>query len=245
MTLLAFDTATPATAVALQAQDGAILEARDDPEAGARPGHTSDLLGLAVGLMEQADVGWGDLTALAVGLGPGTFTGLRVGVASARALAQSLQIPLVGVCSLQALALPALDEHSGADGESSPVADDPVLAVLDARRGEAFLAAYGRDPAIDELIEPQAQRPEQLRPSIAKLHAEAPLAVGDGAIRFRVELQEAGALVPPDDSPLHLLRASAICEIATRRGAAQPIDEVLPRYGRRPDAEIAIKAAGR
>lgn len=246
MTLLAFDTATTATAVALRAEDGSTGEARDDPGAGARPGHTSDLLGLAAGLMSEANVGWEDLTKIAVGLGPGTFTGLRVGVASARGLAQSLQIPLVGVCSLRALAMPALHANeNGTRGEQplSHGADAPVLAVLDARRGEAFLAAYRRDPANTELMEPQALKPEQLGPLIARLDANAPLAVGDGAIRFRAQLQEAGALVPPDDSPLHLLRASAICEIAGGQAEAPSIDEVLPRYGRRPDAEIAIEAA--
>lgn len=242
MTLLAFDTATPATAVALRTRDGFTSEARDDPEQGARPGHTSDLLGLAVGLMQSAELGWSEITAIAVGFGPGTFTGLRVGVASARALAQSLEVPLIGVSSLTALALPAIDASGLAEDQASSVEKGPVLAVLDARRGEAFVAAYSRGPGINELVEPQPLKPEQLASLIGGLHAGAPLAVGDGAVRFRAQLQAVGALVPKDGSPLHLLRASAICEIAHREGEAGPIDEVLPRYGRRPDAEIAIEA---
>jgi tRNA threonylcarbamoyladenosine biosynthesis protein TsaB len=228
--LLGFDTATSATAVALRLDSGAATEARDDPSLGERPSHTSDLLGLAVGLMDGAAVQWSGLEAIAVGLGPGTFTGLRVGVATARGLAQSLDLPLIGVSSLHALALPAL-------GES------PVLAVLDARRGEVFLAAYTseRDGA-QEILEPQARKPEQVPSVLAALAGDPPRAFGDGAIRYRAQLESAGALVASDDSPQHLLRATAICELAEQQGAGEPLDRILPRYGRRPDAEIAIEA---
>lgn len=234
MILLAFDTATPATAVALQDADGVITEARDDPAGNERPHHTSDLLGLAAGLLDRAGLDWSDLRAIAVGLGPGTFTGLRVGVATARGLAQALDIPLIGVGSLKALALPAL--------RSSP---DPVLAVLDARRGEAFLAAYESGEEVSERIEPRAVEPEQIASALEALRAGNPIAVGDGAIRFRAELEAAGALVPPSGSPLQLLRAASICELAERQGAQEPLEEILPSYGRRPDAEIAIEGASR
>lgn len=238
MILLGLDTATSATAVALRLADGVASEARDDPAQGGRPSHTSDLLGLAVRLMDAADIQWSDLEAIAVGLGPGTFTGLRVGVATARGLAQSLDLPLIGVSSLRALALPAL-------GAS------PVLAVLDARRGEVFLAAYAserdgaRGDGAREILAPQACKPDELPAVLAALGGKPPRAVGDGAIRYRAQLQAAGALVASDDSPLHLLRATAICELAEQQGADAPLDRVLPRYGRRPDAEIAIEAAGR
>lgn len=250
MILLAFDTATPATAVALQDADGVITEARDDPTGNERPHHTSDLLGLAAGLLDRAGLDWSDLRAIAVGLGPGTFTGLRVGVATARGLAQALDIPLIGVGSLKALALPALrSSPEQAIGSGSLVgqaaAEDPVLAVLDARRGEAFLAAYERGEEVSERIEPRAVEPEQIASALEALRAGNPIAVGDGAIRFRAELEAAGALVPPSGSPLHLLRAASICELAERQGAQEPLEEILPSYGRRPDAEIAIEGASR
>jgi tRNA threonylcarbamoyladenosine biosynthesis protein TsaB len=232
--LLGFDTATSATAVALRLHDGAVSEARDDPGEGQRPHHTSDLLGLAVRLMEEAEVDWGSLDGIAVGLGPGTFTGLRVGVASARALAQSLDLPLIGVSSLRALALPAL-----AVGPQAP-----ILAALDAKRGELFLAAYAPGTA-ETLLEPQAVKPEQLAAVLARLADPAPLAVGDGAIRFRAQLQAVGVLVAPEDSPLHLLRAAAVCELSEQYGPGESLEEVLPHYGRRPDAEIAIEAGPR
>jgi tRNA threonylcarbamoyladenosine biosynthesis protein TsaB len=238
--LLGIDTATPATAVALRRNDGTIAEARDDPPSGARPRHTGDLLGLAARLMEQAAIDWADLDRIAVGIGPGTFTGLRVGVASARGLAQSLGAELVGVPSLQALARPALVNEKAAG-------DSPVLAVLDARRGETFVAAYrlGEQDLLQELVASQPVKPDRLGAVIEELGGPPPLAVGDGAIRFREQLEAAGAQAPGDDSQLHLLRAAAICELGARCQAPNGIELVLPEYGRRPDAELAIEAASR
>ncbi len=245
MILLGFDTATSATAVALRSSDGASSEARDDPATSERPHHTSDLLGLAAGLLDAAGLDWRDLQAIAVGLGPGTFTGLRVGVATARGLAQALEVPLIGVSSIKALALPALaigaQEAIGATAD----VDGPVLAVLDAKRGEAFLAAYSRGEPCAELAAPQALKPDQISSALVQIDGAKPIAVGDGALRFAAELQDAGALIAPADSPLHLLRAACICELALQQGAGEPMEEVLPSYGRLPDAEIAIEGLSR
>jgi tRNA threonylcarbamoyladenosine biosynthesis protein TsaB len=237
---LGFDTATPSTAVALKVEDATAIEARDDPALDERPRHTSDLLVLAERLLSEAQLRFSDLDAIAVGIGPGTFTGLRVGVASARGLSQSLRIPLIAVCSLRALAKPALIESEGR----------PVLAVLDARRGEVFLAAYEcNDGALVELAAPAALAPEDLGATLAKLRAasadpHASLAVGDGACRFASQLQAAGANVPREDSPLHLLRAAAICDLARGEHPAESVEQVLPLYGRPPDAELAVEGTG-
>jgi tRNA threonylcarbamoyladenosine biosynthesis protein TsaB len=265
--VLGIDTATSATAVALSSGAGVELEARDDPAAGSRPGHTSAALPLAAGLLERAGIGWSELDAIAVGLGPGTFTGLRVGVATARGLAQSLGIEAIGVPSLEALALPAL--RSRVAGGQPPF----VLSVLDARRGEAFLAGYGPPEAAagrmsirgghaesagnldgslevdaaapSELLAPAAVRPEQLTGEIAALADRVGvgvgewLAVGDGAILFAAQLEVAGVEVAPAQSSLHPIAASAICELASAyAGVAGREGELLPLYGRRPDAEL-------
>lgn len=252
MIVLGLDTATSATTVALRLADGSTSEARDDPAAGEHPGHATRLLEMARGLLDGAGVDWKQIDRIAVGVGPGTFTGLRVGVATARGLAQSLSVELVGVSSLLALAEPAL--------APAPAAGPPpegVLAVLDARRGEAFAAAYGQpaQPAggAVELASPQPYPPERLASVVDQVRASAIepaegsprgrwLAVGDGAIRYRDHLISA-VEVPDEDSRLHLLAASAICALGARAAAETAGGRILPDYRRRPDAELALEAA--
>jgi tRNA threonylcarbamoyladenosine biosynthesis protein TsaB len=230
--LLGFDTSTSATTVGLRLADGTVLEARDDPRAGGHPGHATRLLELAGGLLNGAGIDWRALDRIAVGLGPGTFTGLRVGVASARGLAHSLAVELVGVSSLQALAHGALTVLGDPDAV--------ILAMIDARRGEAFAAAYlsGR-----ELSAPRALGPEALSDCLQALRGHGRvLAVGDGALRFGDELRRAGGFLAGDDSPAHLISAEAICDLGVRAPIADP-QLILPDYRRRADAEIALESA--
>jgi tRNA threonylcarbamoyladenosine biosynthesis protein TsaB len=280
--VLGFDTATSATAVGLRLEDGTTLEARDDPPAGAHPGHATRLLGLARELLEQGGLEWSRVQRIAVGAGPGTFTGLRVGLATARGLAQSLSAELVAVSSLRALAQGALAPTQGAP---APAGREPVLAVIDARRKQVFAAAYAGDG--EELLSPRPLAPALVGEMLAgeslageslageslageslagqsqagqsqagESQARAPqagepaavlprawLAIGDGALRYRAPLQEAGLSVPSAGSPLHLLRAWAICELGAAVESPPPIGEALPDYRRRPDAELALEGA--
>jgi len=239
MIVLGFDTATPSTTVGLRLDDASTLQARDDPGAGERPGHATRLLGMAAELLTRADVAWSALDRIAVGLGPGTFTGLRVGIATARGLAQSLSVELVGVSSLRALA----------EGAASAGGRRGVVAVIDARRGEAFAAPYDAtgEGALDELCPPRALAPEDLASVVTQAEGRsggqlAPwLAVGDGAIRFRGHLELAGVAVPADSSPLHLVGAQAVCDLGARAPAVASYEEIVPDYRRRPDAEIALE----
>lgn len=226
---LGLDTATPATALALVLADGTTLEERDDPTPGEHPGHSTRLLPLAAGLLDRAGLDWGELELIASGIGPGTFTGLRIGLASARGLAHSLQIPTSGVSSLAVLAWPA-----------TQTGQKRVLATLDARRGEVFVAAYDQT---GELARPSALSPEQLVDLVrGSAVGDGWLAVGDGALRYREALLDAGVEIPPADSPLHLLKAGSVCELAMRQDASTTRD-LLPEYCRRPDAEIALEGA--
>ena len=106
-----------------------------------------------------------------------------------------------------------------------------MLAVLDARRGEAFAAAW-RGGAL--VLPAAALSPEALAERVGAL-AGTPLAVGDGAVRFRGPLEAAGALVPPDEDGAHRLRAEHVCRLGA---AGNPIDRdaLLPDYLREPDA---------
>jgi tRNA threonylcarbamoyladenosine biosynthesis protein TsaB len=217
--VLAFDTATAETVVGLQTGEE-VRAARHTPAEGERPGHASQLLPLAHELLVAAGLTLAEVERIGVGVGPGSFTGLRIGVATARALAQGTGAQLAAIPTLTALAEGA--RLAGHDGN--------VLAVLDARRGEAFVAPH-RDGVA--LAAPAAVRPDTLAAFV-----EGPdswLAVGDGAIRFRSELQPAGAEIPPDDSPLHRLDATALCRLAA---SAPPTarDALLPEYVRAPDA---------
>jgi tRNA threonylcarbamoyladenosine biosynthesis protein TsaB len=247
MIVLGLDTSTAATAVALRLPDGSTTHARDDPPAGAHPGHATRLLDMAHELLAGAGIPWGAVDRIAVGVGPGTFTGLRVGVATARGLAQSLPAELVGVSSLRALALAAL----AAEPAGEPAPEAGVLAVIDARRGEAFAAAYAGagSGGPRELTAPAALPPGQLPDVLARAERAASgaprswLAVGDGALRFREQLETAGIPTAPESSPLHLVSAAAVCELGA---LATPVSlhELVPDYRRRPDAELALVATG-
>jgi tRNA threonylcarbamoyladenosine biosynthesis protein TsaB len=217
--LLVLDTATQATVVGVALDGQRIVERRHDPAPGERPGHVSQVLALVRDALEEAGTTLEEIERIGAGIGPGSFTGLRIGIATARGLAQGTQIPLVPVSTLAALA-------AGADER-----DRPVLAVLDARRGEAFVAAFqGRD----ELLAPAAVAPETLPEIVARL-GSAPLAVGDGAIRFREHLEPAGAAIPEDGSALHRVGAEGLCRVALD---ASPVarDALVPEYVRQPDA---------
>lgn len=212
--ILGMDTATPATAVAVWAPDGPAAERRHDPAPDERPGHASRLLAL----VDELVTDWDAITRIAVGVGPGAFTGLRIGIATARALAQARELPLVGVSSLAALA--------------APISPHPhrVVAVIDARRGEVFAASPGS-------FEPIALAPAALAARIEP----GSLAVGDGAVRFREELERAGAAVPADDSPLHRVSALEVCRLGA---AGEPADRdaLLPDYRREPDAKPRLES---
>jgi tRNA threonylcarbamoyladenosine biosynthesis protein TsaB len=252
--VLGFDTATQVTAVGLRLSDGATRHTRDDRARDAHPGHATRLLSMAAGLLAQAGIGWSEVQRIAVGVGPGRFTGLRVGIATARGLAQSLSVELVGVSSLHALALPAIQaEHEtnvpagryrpGAGAEPPSPA---TVAVIDARRGEAFAGGYAGEA---EIALHTPLRPAELEAIVAQLEGNgAPTgqrwrAVGDGAVLYAEELRAGGVEVPEPSSPLHLLDGGAVCELgalaATPPAGTDALTAVLPDYRRSPDAKLA------
>ena len=222
-TILGFDTATADTAVAVATGDELIAERRSGPEPGGRPNHAGTILGEIEACVAEAG-GWERIGRLAVGIGPGTFTGLRVGIATARAVAQARGLRVAPVGSLAALA-------RGIGGEAP---DRHRLALIDARRREVFAALY--DPAGEEVIAPVAIGPEALAERLAGVPA-TPLAAGDGSVRFREQLESAGVEILPDANPAHRLAARHICALAAGIEPG-PGTDVRPAYLRRPDAEV-------
>jgi tRNA threonylcarbamoyladenosine biosynthesis protein TsaB len=223
-TVIGFDTATQDVAVALAREGEPVAERSIPAPQGARPLHAAELLAAIEEVVEGAG-GWGGVDLIAVGVGPGSFTGLRIGVATARALAQSLGLEVAPVGSLAALARGI--------GELPEAGDSPRLAVLDARRGQAFAAVHDAEGA--EVLAPAVVSPEELARLAAGLPG-APLAAGDGAVRFRRELEAAGVVVPADDAA-HRIAARHICALALGV-SARPAAEIKPIYLRPPDAEL-------
>ena len=218
--MIGLDTATDDTAVAAL-RDGELLFSHSSGPVDGRPRHATRLL---VELEEAAKAagGWEAVGRIAVGVGPGSFTGLRIGISTARALAQAVDVELVPVGTLAALARGAAHRAAGR----------ALLAALDARRGELFAALF--DPAGEPVWEPLVSEPAPLCERILQL-AEPPLAVGSGALRFRDELLRAGVEIP-EGSGCHRVAAREVCAIGAKAAPARP-EQVTPVYLRSPDAE--------
>jgi tRNA threonylcarbamoyladenosine biosynthesis protein TsaB len=172
---------------------------------------------------------------LAVGLGPGTFTGIRIGIATARGLGISLGLPVRGICTLDALGrgIAEADASAVASDRSAAKENSPALAVLDGWRGEVFAALYA--PGGERLWEPAVYRPEELLERVASL-GETPAVAGSGAVRFRKELTRDGVRIADDSDPVHRVAARRICALAAAAGE-EDREELAPIYLRPPDAE--------
>ena len=202
--LLAFDTATPLVTVALHDGDRVVVEHSSEQPMK----HGEHLAPLIARALEDAGIVRQDLTAIAVGVGPGPFTGLRVGIVTARTLGFVLDIPVYGVCSLDAVALEAVG--TGSAGGS-------FLVATDARRKEVYLASYDADGA--RLEGPVVTRPAEVATSVevagagpglypeAFPHAIAPDRPSAGWMAHGVSAELVELL---DPEPLYLRRPDAV-----------------------------------
>jgi len=210
--VLALDTATAATAVALVKLEAngkihPLARRRHvDPRA-----HAEQLAPQVEAVLAEAGATPGDLEALVAGVGPGPFTGLRVGLATAAAMAQSLDLPTYGVCSLDAI---------GARSQGT------ALVATDARRREVYWAIYQDGQRHHG---PEVNRPADLLPVIAEHRVIA--GYGEGVLRYRDVLR-----LPVVEEPLQPDPADLVRVARSRVLAKEPAEPLTPLYLRRPDA---------
>lgn len=213
MLILAFDASTPVVTAAVARQEEDSREVLAETNVTSR-GASEALLPAAHAVLELVGESLGSVERILVGTGPGTFTGIRIAVSTARSLSLGTGAALSGNSTLAALAAPAL------------VGGHPdVLAILDAKRGEVFAKRFfGKETG--GVV---CARPEKLPVE------DAPLLVGDGAIRYRNVLSGLGH-IPPDDSPSH--RVTATGHVLSADLTPVAAEALVPIYVREPDAEV-------
>ncbi len=224
MLILGVETASTQVGCALGGPDGVLASFHT-----ARDRRHAELLTPQIeAVCRHAGVAMRDLGAVAIDIGPGLFTGLRVGIATAVTIAHALRIPMVGVPSLDLLAFPV---------RFSPKL---IVSVLDARRGEVFHASYRHVPGgVQRLSDYAVSRPEDLAGELLATGEEC-LVVGDGGLRYheefealvRAEIADAALAHPSAGSLVQLARARALREEFVRPS------EIEPLYLRPPDAAI-------
>ncbi len=222
MLILGIETATERVSVAVGGHEGVI--GLFEVTKGRR--HAETVVPAIDFVCRQAGIELDEIGLVAVDVGPGLFTGMRVGLAAAKAIAQALRVPMIGITSLDLLAFPC--QHS----------DRVIVPVIDARRGEVFSAMYRQVPGgIQRISEPTVGTVEDL---VADLMARSQdvLLVGDGAQRYREEIREGyrgefGGDAHPSAGPLVLLAHAK----ALREEWVNP-REIEPVYLRGPDAKI-------
>jgi tRNA threonylcarbamoyl adenosine modification protein YeaZ len=216
MLLLAIDTSTSAITVALRGEGLAaaatVLDAR---------GHTEHLAPLVTEVLESAERSPADVTDVAVGTGPGPFTGLRVGIVTALVFGHARGVPVHGVCSLDALAYDA----------AALVGEGEFVVATDARRKEVYWARYAVDSGEPRrLTDPAVDRPADLPEHVRSLPT-----AGRGPLLFP-ELF-------PSVVPVHDVQATSLAALAGLRLAAGIPRPVEPLYLRRPDALTTAERA--
>jgi tRNA threonylcarbamoyladenosine biosynthesis protein TsaB len=219
---LGIDTATEQISVAIGGHEGVIACF----EVARRRRHAEILTPAIDFVCAQADIGLDELGLVAVDVGPGLFTGMRVGLAASKALALALRIPMIGISSLDLLAFP----HRRSDRV--------IVPVIDARKGEVFYAMYRQVPGgLQQVSPPQVGPVDELVGDLLARSQDV-LCVGDGAHRYRDEILDGFHCEIADD--LHP-SAAPLVQLAHARALREEWvspAEITPIYLRPPDAHI-------
>ncbi len=225
MNLLVIDTATSASSVAVTVDGCLVSECFANPDRN----HSSSLMGLLDQALTCAGMSLDDLRAIAVTVGPGSFTGLRVGIAAAKGLALATGRPVVGISTLAMLAM------------NLPHAAVPVCPMLDARKQEVYTALFRCGAYPEPLAAERVVKPADFLDTIR----EPTLFLGSGALRYREVLKERlaeKALFAP--AHCHELRAAAGALLAIRcimAGKAMAAADLVPVYLRPSEAELSLQ----
>ncbi len=224
MLVLGIESATAQVGCAIGGHEGVLASAHS-----SRAKRHAEILTPQIDFVRrQARVELREIGVVAVDLGPGLFTGLRVGIASAMAIAHALTVPMIGVASLDLLAFPVR------------FTSKLIVAAIDARRGELFHAFYRPVPGgVQRVSDYEVSSPDDLASEILA-HSEDCLVVGDGALRYhevfdglrKVELADFGFAHPNAASLVQLAHAQAL-----REQWVKPW-EITPLYLRKPDIDI-------
>ena len=229
MIILGIDTATDAVSVALH--DGDVVLASSEIRSDRQ--HAEALTPMIDFVCKQASIELWDVGGIAVDIGPGLFTGMRVGIASAQAIAQVIDVSIIPVTSLDILAA------------AVQTSNDVIASVVDARRGEVYWSLYRMaDGKLKQVGKPQIGSPEMCAIDVLD-RGQSTLLVGTGALKHETEFRERLNPVLPAlefaDDKYSMPLASTLVEIAHERalrGEWVLVDEVVPMYLRAPDAEI-------
>lgn len=225
MIVLGIDTATKQVGCALGAYEGVLASFH---VARGRQ-HAETLVPAIQFVCQQAGVEIREVKAVAVDIGPGLFTGLRVGIATAKSIAQALRVPMIGLSSLDLLAFPVRQTNR------------LIVAAIDARRGEVFYAFYRHVPAgVQRVSDYQLGTPADLANELLATREEI-LLIGDGALRYADELDGDTGHIEMGTAGNAFPSAADLVELAhprvLREEFVQPW-ELEPLYLRKSDAEI-------
>jgi tRNA threonylcarbamoyladenosine biosynthesis protein TsaB len=225
MLVLGIETSTPQASVAIGSEQGLIASALVSRGAS----HNEFLLPAIRFCLDEAGLGFRNIGGMAASLGPGLYTGMRVGIATTKALAQALSVPIVGMSSLDLLAYEVR------------YSSKTICAVLDARRGEVFHAFYKASPGgIQRMSRYQIEKPERLAVGLASRPEEV-LLVGNGALLYRDAFSDLGSVVEIGTMSHSFPNAWSLVELSLPRLLREDFDslyELKPLYLRRSARRI-------
>lgn len=223
--ILSIETAAGCGSVALTrggVQNGTLIA---EAAVHAETSHSRQLLGSVEWVMQAAGINWNDLDAIAVSIGPGSFTGLRIGLAAAKGMVFAAGKPLIAVPTLDAVAL------------ACPLADGPLWCIMDARKQEVYAACYGADR--QQTSPAEAVRPEILAEKIAPPAVIA--GPGLAAYQHIFAQIEGVRLIPPALSSPSAAKIGFLAAEKLARGESSDPASAAPLYVRPSEAEVNLK----